>query len=70
MLHTDHAETTADVQLTHDEVRVLSNSLNEVLNGISDPEYSTRVGASRNEARDLLRQLRELLRHFPEKPTW
>lgn len=53
------------VELSADELGVLSNALNEVLNGpeaIEDWEFQTRVGASRDEASMLLDAVTRLLR--------
>ena len=45
------------------ELVLLNNGLNEVCNGvhIEDPEFFTRLGASRDEARRLLRLIHDAL---------
>jgi hypothetical protein len=57
------AETTptaARVELTGAEVILINNALNEVCNGIDIPEFSTRLGATIEEARALLQQMHDL----------
>jgi hypothetical protein len=57
------SETTV-IRLRRDEVVTLNNALNEILRGpeaIEDWEFQTRVGVSRNEAKDLQDGLRQLL---------
>jgi hypothetical protein len=51
------------VQLNVDDISLLNNALNEVCNGVhlSDPDFETRLGVSRAKARDLLRQIHDLL---------
>jgi hypothetical protein len=51
----------ASISLTEAELILLSNSLNEVLNGIEITEFQTRLGVSREAARDLLNQIGSLL---------
>lgn len=58
LLQTD--ATAVTLELTHDEVRILSQALNEVCHGpeaIEDREFHTRIGAQRNEAKELLDEL-------------
>jgi hypothetical protein len=52
------------ITLTLDELRILNNALNETLEVFagSDSELSTRVGASRDEVQELLRQIHALVR--------
>ncbi len=54
----------ADVRLSEDELALINNALNEVCNGvhIEDPEFRTRLGATREEARNLLSAVNQLLR--------
>ena len=49
------------LKLTRDELLLLNNALNEVCNGvyIDDAEFSTRLGASRNDARRLLERIHD-----------
>lgn len=44
--------------MTRDELRIVNNSVNETLEALDDDEYSTRVGATRDEARALRREFR------------
>jgi hypothetical protein len=48
----------ASVSFTRAELVLLNNSLNEVLNGLDVPEFDTRLGASKQEAEELLNQIR------------
>jgi hypothetical protein len=53
----------AVLELTTNEVVIVSNAINEICNGpeaIEDWEFRTRVGASRSEAEALLQRLSEL----------
>jgi len=47
------------LDVSRSELILLNNALNEVCNGvhISDSEFSTRLGASQNEARRLLQEI-------------
>jgi hypothetical protein len=49
------------VSFTEAELVLLNNALNEVLNGLDVPEFDTRLGASRQEAEELLKQIGSLL---------
>lgn len=51
----------ASVSFTEAELVLLNNALNEVLNGLDIPEFSTRLGNSRQEAEELLHQINMLL---------
>ena len=53
----------ADVRLSEHELTIMSNVLNEVCNGvhIEDPEFQTRIGVTREEARNLLQAVTRLL---------
>ena len=47
----------ATIELSRHEVTILTNAINEICNGpeaIEDPEFGTRMGASRQEAQALL----------------
>ncbi len=53
----------AVVELTKNELAIVSNAINDICHGpeaIEEWEFSTRVGASRTEAQALLQCLREL----------
>ncbi|MBA3721682.1 MAG: hypothetical protein H0W88_04705 [Parachlamydiaceae bacterium] len=45
------------LEVTKDELGVLSNALNEVCNGIEIWEFDTRMGIKIEEARDMLKKL-------------
>ena len=47
----------ADIRLSADELLIVVNCLNEACNGLRISEFSTRVGATRNDARDLLAEI-------------
>jgi len=49
------------LELTHNELIVLNNALNEVCHGIDLPDFSTRLGAQRDEIEALLGQISEVL---------
>jgi len=66
---TDLASAHAVVDLSHDEMRMLANALNEVLHGLAINEFGTRMGVSKEEAKELLGSLRALLAHYPG-PSW
>ena len=50
------------VTLTHDEILMLNQALNEVANGvqISDAEFETRIGFTRRQVRELLARVNAL----------
>ena len=50
----------ATVVLTEEELLIVNNAVNEVCNALDVAEFSTRMGASMDEARSLLRQIGEL----------
>jgi len=43
------------VTFTREELELLGNALNEVAHALQDWEYSTRIGAQREEAKQLLK---------------
>jgi hypothetical protein len=47
------------VEFTRDELDPVKNALNEVCNGIRVPEFSTRLGATWEEARSLLEEIQQ-----------
>jgi len=49
-------KTSADVQLSFEEVIVINNALNEICHGISLPEFQTRIGVSLKNVENLLGQ--------------
>jgi hypothetical protein len=55
------AKSSASVSFTEAEFVLLSNALNEVLNGFDVPEFDTRLGASKQETEELLHQISSLL---------
>lgn len=50
------------VVLTRDELRIISNALNEVSNGLEVGDLEARLGAEEEEVLDLLRQVKRALR--------
>jgi hypothetical protein len=56
-----------ELQASKSELELLNNALNEVCNGVdfSEAEFSTRLGASRTEARRLLRDVTSALSVSP-----
>jgi len=51
----------AKVELTSIDLLIVNNALNEVCNALDTTEFSTRMGASLNEAQTLLREVADLL---------
>jgi hypothetical protein len=51
----------ASVAFTEAELILISNALNEVLNGLDVPNFDSRLGSSRKEAGELLHQIGSLL---------
>jgi hypothetical protein len=51
----------ADVRLQLRDLILLNNAMNQVCNGISVPEFETRMGATTSEAADLLDQIGRLI---------
>ncbi len=49
------------LELTHNELIVLNNALDEVCHGIDLPDFSTRLGVQRDEIEALLRQISDVL---------
>lgn len=47
----------AQLTLGENELLILNSALNEICNGISVPEFETRIGASKEEACTLLSQI-------------
>jgi hypothetical protein len=47
--------------LSYDELRFIRQALNEVLNGLDDPELPTRMGAEQEELEILLAELGEAI---------
>jgi hypothetical protein len=58
----------APLALTHDELVVINNALNEVCNGLAfeDDEFQTRIGFSRAMARDVLKKIASALATQPK----
>jgi hypothetical protein len=58
---------TVSLVFTEEELAVVANALNEVCNGveIEDFEFSTRLGADREEARELLAAIGSALDALP-----
>ena len=52
------------IQFSRDDLVLLNNALNEVCNGvhIEEPEFHTRLGATKEEARELLSRINSVLR--------
>ncbi len=59
------------LDISRSELILLNNALNEVCNGvhISDSEFSTRLGASRNQARRLLQDIGRALEGTDSAPA-
>jgi hypothetical protein len=53
--------TEVSLTLTRDELRILANSMNEANEALDDLEFSTRMGAEREEVQRLHAQFHALL---------
>ncbi len=49
------------IAFSRSEAKILHQALNEVCNGLSLPEFETRMGANRDEVENLLSRLTEIL---------
>lgn len=69
----DFGRSSATVTLTADELVIVTNALNEVCNGVrdldEDSEFATRMGVSRELARALLDEVRELTDRVTASPS-
>lgn len=54
-------EKKTELSLDNKELLILHSSLNEVCNGISVPEFETRIGTSKEAAFTLLKELGRIL---------
>jgi len=61
----------ATVAMSYDEIVILNNALNEVCSGLDLPEFSTRMGCSREEAQSLLGEVHALTTEIgrEQRPT-
>jgi hypothetical protein len=55
------AHNTVDLSVSTFELRIINNALNEVCNGLDRWDFDTRMGASVDEAKQLLREFRAAL---------
>jgi len=58
---TDAIDGRLRVDLSRDELLIVNAALNEVLNGIAVFEFETRIGATRDRVKALLKDVGELL---------
>ena len=60
----EFGQSSVTVTLTVDELVIVNNALNEVCNGVrdldEDNEFATRMGVTRQEARDVLAEVHDL----------
>jgi len=49
------------LDLSESELTIINNALNEVANGLDLAEFSTRMGAERDDVQWLLQEVREIL---------
>lgn len=54
-------EKQTELSLDNKELLILNAALNEVCNGLSVPEFETRIGASKEAAFTLLKELERIL---------
>ena len=62
-------DTTATLTLSLDQLRIIHQALNEVCNALAVPDFETRLGASREEAGAIMRQIRELVQQLQAQPV-
>jgi hypothetical protein len=55
------------VILSHEEVEIINNALNEVCHALDIPEFSTRLGADMSEVQHLLQEIHVLSVAMEEK---
>jgi hypothetical protein len=56
------------LDLTHNELILLNNALNEVCHGIDLPDFSTRLGAGWDELEALRRHISQALERMVKRP--
>lgn len=63
MIKLGQSANSADVRLSKHELSLINNALNEVCNGveIEDTEFTIRLGAEREEMRNLLKNIGSLI---------
>lgn len=49
------------IELSHDDLLIMNSALNEICNGIALFEFETRIGAGRDQATELMRELSDVL---------
>ena len=64
MLTVKMEEDQVTLQLSINELSMLNNALNEVCHGIDIPEFSTRMGATMNEAKMLLTEINDIIKNL------
>lgn len=52
---------TADINISFDELLVISNSLNEVCNGLDQFDFETRMGVSNADVQALLSKISSII---------
>lgn len=57
------------LSLTRDELLLLAGSVNEAIEAVEDWEFSTRLGAEKDEARALRGELRRVISELPASPS-
>jgi hypothetical protein len=67
MTKLSYDERNATLVMSHDEIGILNNALNEVCHALDDAEFSARMGADLAEVQQLLRQLHALGIEMQEK---
>ncbi len=55
------SEKTVTLQLSTHELELLASALNEALEAVEEWEFETRLGASRAEAREFQKRLRDMV---------
>jgi hypothetical protein len=55
------------VELNDGDLELINNALNEVCNGIEIPEFDSRLGTSKNQALELLREIGNALANLEKR---
>lgn len=56
------------LSLTREELLLLAGSVNEAIEAVEDWEFSTRLGAQKDDARALRSHLRKVIAELPSSP--
>jgi len=63
----DLQQDSARLELSEEELLILHNALNEVCHALSVPDFQTRMGATKEEARELMHAIGSTIRQMDLK---